>query len=259
MREFAFKLNYDKGADEFMDLFLEEPSLTAQSINASSSRDCHWLVERFVAPEPVLDKVEAIRCSTGRPKEEMTESTCGAVRHPSVLERSATSLVTYMFVERLHTCNSVYAIAARRLERGFIIQSQRRGDTHETRILTRSNENIEEFYESLRESLADGISADFGHFNGVSQWNFDSLASVSVSQEQRKMLRKAINHGYYETPRQITTAELAETLDVPQSTVSYRLRQAESQLVKGYFDMDGMAVAEGSNEGAESRPFDSIS
>lgn len=236
MREMAFSIDYDKGADPFMDLFRKRSDLTSKSISTSVSRDSHWLIERFVGPEAALDEVEAMRCSGDDPKEEMTESTCGATRHATVLERTANSLVIYLFVERLHTCNSVYALAARQLDRGFLIQSQRRQDTHEMRILTRTKENIESLYDQLQTSLGDGISLQFGHLNGVTQWNFDSLASVSMSQEQRSMVRKAIEHGYYETPREITAAELADTLDIPQSTVSYRLRQAEAQLAKGYFD-----------------------
>lgn len=236
MRELVFRLNYDEGADPLMDLFQQQPLLTARSISTSVSRNCIWLVERFAGPEPALDKVEAIRCASGEPKEVMTESTCGADRHTSVLERSGSSLVTYMLVERLHTCESVWALAARRLDQGFIIQSQRRGATHEIRILTMFEDNIEVFYERVRASLADGISLEFGHLAGVTQWNFDSLASVSLSQEQRDTLRKAIEYGYYVTPREITAAELAERLDVPQSTVSYRLQKAEAQLARGYFD-----------------------
>lgn len=242
MREMVFKLCYDKGADPFIDLFQERSNLTSESISTAVSRDSHWLIERFVGPEHALDEVEAMRGAVDSPKEEMTEAACGATRQATVLERSANSLVTYLFVERLHTCNSVYALAARQLDRGFIIQSQRRQDTNEMRILTRSKENIESLYEQIQASLADGISVQFGHLNGVSQWDFDSLASVSMSQEQRSTLRKAIEHGYYETPREITAAELADTLDVPQSTVSYRLRQAEIQLAKGYFDQNEWTV-----------------
>lgn len=238
MHEMAFTLCYDEGADPFMDLFQKQSELTSNSLSTCISRDSHWLIERFVGPKPALDAVEAMRCSADGPKEEMTEATCGATRHATVLERSANSLVIYLFVERLHTCTSVYALAGRQLDKGFLIQSQRRQNRHEMRILTRSKENIEALYEQLQTSLADGISLQFGHLNGVTQWNFDSLASVSMSKEQRSTLRKAIEHGYYETPREITAAELADTLDIPQSTVSYRLQQAETQLAKGYFDQN---------------------
>lgn len=246
MRELGLEFSYNPGADPLMDLFRREPSLRGKSIGTCVSRDQFWLVEQFVGPEDALDEVEAIRDSDA---EVMTESDCGADRHATVLERSASSIVMYLFVDRLHTCESVYALAARRLERGFIIHAHRHGNTNEMRILTRSEENIEAFYERLEESLADGVSVEFSHLNGVHQWNVDSLASVTMPQAQRETLRAAVEHGYYETPREITVGELADQLDIPQSTVSYRLRQAESHLAKGYFELDDDTV-EGRATGA---------
>ncbi|MFW5948847.1 MAG: helix-turn-helix domain-containing protein [Halolamina sp.] len=256
MRELGFDCRYDAGADRLMDLLRREPSLRARSIGTGVSRDQCWLVERFAGPADALARVEAIRCGGDQPVEERRdgdsdrggartgsgEAAHGGVRHASVLERSPRSLVTYLFLDRLHTSESVYALAARRLDRGFIVRGRRHGDTHELRLLTRSEENIEAFYERLRGALADGVSLEFGHLNGVTQWEFDSVASVTMAPEQRETLRAAIERGYYETPREITVGELADHLDVPQSTVSYRLRQAEAHLAKGYVGVDGGAI-----------------
>lgn len=236
MRELAFTLRYGDGVDPLMDLFQRQPSLRANAVGAPVGRDRFWLAEQFAGPDAALDEAEAIRCpsdATG-----VSESAGEATRETSVLERSPGSLVTYVFLEHLHTCESVYALAARRLERGCVVRSRRRDDTHEMRVLTRSGENVEAFYERLRETLPAGISLEFGHLNGVSQWEFDSLASVTLPREQRETLRAAIEHGYYETPRGITVGDLADRLDVPQSTVSYRLRQAEARLAKGYFGLN---------------------
>lgn len=233
MRELGVELRYDAGVDPLMDLFRREPSLYGRSIATGVSRDRCWLVERFVGPEGVLAAVESIRCADGE-----NAAPAGAVRDAVVLERSPTSLVTYLFLDRLHTCDSAYALAARRLDRGFIVHGRRRGNNRELRILTRTEENIEAFYERLRESLPDGITLGFDHLNGVSQWEFDSLASVTMPREQRETLRAAVEYGYYETPREITIEELAQRLDTPQSTVSYRLRQAEAELTKGYVGLE---------------------
>ena len=233
MRELGVEFSYDAGVDPLMDLCRREPSLRGRSIATGVSRDQCWIAERFVGPADALAEVEAIRCTDG------DGTPCGTVRDAIVLERSAASLVTYLFLDRLHTCDSVYAIAARRLDRGFIVHGRRQGERHELRILTRSETTIEAFYERLRESVPGGVSLEFGHLNGVSQWEFDSLASVTLPREQRETLRAAIERGYYETPREITVAALAERLDTPQSTVSYRLRQAESRLARGYFGIEG--------------------
>lgn len=88
--------------------------------------------------------------------------------------------------------------------------------------------------DGTRQRNDDGIRFTLGRLCDAEQLNYDSLASVSIPREQRETLRAAIEHGYYETPRDITVSELADVLDVPQSTVSYRLRQAEARLAKGY-------------------------
>jgi predicted DNA binding protein len=234
MRELVFELEYEEGAGPLMDIFRDCPELTSTSIASCVDRDCCWIVERFVGPAPELDEIEQIRCNKDGAREETTERECGAKRHPTVLERSPTTLVTHLFVESLHTCDSVYALAARLLEPGVVIQSRRRNNCQEFRILVRSEENVEIFYERFQERLREGISAKFGHLGSVDQWSYDSLATVSLPEEQRSTLRTAAENGYYETPREITLDELAEEMDLPRSTVSYRLRQAEAALTKGY-------------------------
>ena len=66
------------------------------------------------------------------------------------------------------------------------------------------------FYERAEENLRDGVSLRMRRLGPVEQVAYDSLATVSVPQEQRQTLRAAIESGYYETPREVTIAELAE-------------------------------------------------
>ena len=48
----------------------------------------------------------------------------------------------------------------------------------------------------------------------------------------------AVEHGYYETPREIDLSELAEKLDVPRSTLTYRVRRAEAQIAKQFVETE---------------------
>jgi predicted DNA binding protein len=235
MRELTFALEFDSGIDPIMDVCLEFPQLKVDSIGSAVRRDRFWNVERFVGPDEALKRVERVRFGTDTPRAEMTATTCGADRHHEPLERSASSLVTYSFVERLHTCNSVVALAARHLDLGHVFQTERREECQEWRLLMRSEANVDVFYEAVDEHLRDGITLHIGRLGDVNHWDFDSLATVSLSSKEQDTLRAAIEHGYYETPREVTVKELANRLDVPQSTVSYRLRQAEAALAEGYF------------------------
>jgi hypothetical protein len=234
MRELTFELEYETGADPLMDIFIESPSLSSDGIASCVRRDRLWRLERFVGPASALDRVERVRLDPETPREEMTHTECRAVREHDVLERAPATLVLYTHVKRLHTCNSVMALAARHLDLGVVFQTKRRENCQRWRLLMRSEENVDVFYEQATEHLGDGIELHIGRLGPADRLDYDSLATVSIPKEQRETLRAAIEHGYYETPRQLTVAELAETLGVPQSTVSYRLRQAEAQLAKGY-------------------------
>ncbi|TKX76629.1 transcriptional regulator, partial [Halorubrum sp. SD626R] len=55
-----------------------------------------------------------------------------------------------------------------------------------------------------------------------------------LSPEQEAALRAAVEHGYYETPRETDVGDLADHLGVPRSTLTYRLRRAEEQLAKRF-------------------------
>ena len=234
MRELTFELDYVDRVGPLVDIFTDCSELTSASIASCVDRDCCWVVERFVGPASVLDQIERIRSDADVPAVATTEAECDAIRHPTVLERSPTTLIIYVFIESLHTCDSIYALAARRLEPGVVIQSRRQGRSQTFRLLVRSGENIDRFYDRFQEVLRDGISAQFGHLEEANRWAYDSLAGVSLSEEQRLTLQTAAENGYYEIPRQITLDELAKKMDLPRSTVSYRLRRAEADLTKGY-------------------------
>ncbi|OYR97966.1 transcriptional regulator, partial [Halorubrum sp. E3] len=44
----------------------------------------------------------------------------------------------------------------------------------------------------------------------------------------------AVEHGYDESPREVDVGGLAGHLDVPRSTLTYRLRRAEERLAKAH-------------------------
>jgi predicted DNA binding protein len=47
--------------------------------------------------------------------------------------------------------------------------------------------------------------------------------------------------GYYRTPRAVKLAEIADRLDVPESTLRYRLRRAEAWLTTTFVEgVDGV-------------------
>lgn len=53
----------------------------------------------------------------------------------------------------------------------------------------------------------------------------------AITDKQREAVRTAIEHGYYDSPRQSELADLAELLGVTRSAVSQRLNAVEKKLV----------------------------
>lgn len=241
MRELTFELEYEEGADPLMDVFIDSPTLSSNAIASCIRRDRLWRIERFAGPSSALERVERLRLDPETPREEMTETECRAVREHEVLERAPTTLVLYTFVKRLHTCNSVMALAARHLDLGVVFQAKRRENCHEWRLLMRSEENVDVFYEAAASHLGEGIELHIGRLGRAERLDYDSLATVSLPEAQRETLRQAIEHGYYETPREVDVGELATHLDVPRSTLTYRLRRAEQYLAKQYVFHDQSA------------------
>lgn len=63
--------------------------------------------------------------------------------------------------------------------------------------------------------------------------NFDGTVSpllVSLTERQQEVLATAVSNGYYDMPREITQAELADKLDLSPGTVGDHLRRIENTL-----------------------------
>ncbi len=55
-----------------------------------------------------------------------------------------------------------------------------------------------------------------------------------LTARQQQFILEAIEHGYYDTPRQCTLTELAESLDVTKGAASSLLHRAEERIVKEF-------------------------
>jgi hypothetical protein len=233
MREFTFGIEYETGADPVMDVFIGHPTLASESLHGALSDDRFWRIERITGPTSALDAVERLRDEAVR-AESVTGRDCRANRLHDVLERSDGERVMYGYLEDIAGGDSVQTLTGRYLPPGTLLRSRRQGPRREWRILTRSTEKIGLLYDALSANLSPGLSFHMGHLREADRWQHDSLGAVSLPPAQHVALRAAVDRGYYRTPREITLDELAADLDVPRSTLSYRLRRAEAELVVGY-------------------------
>jgi len=74
------------------------------------------------------------------------------------------------------------------------------------------------------------VSQDFKREITPSTTEWHELLS-SIPDRQRELLTLALEHGYFEIPRQVTLEELAERMDITKTTASNHLRKAERQVM----------------------------
>ena len=60
--------------------------------------------------------------------------------------------------------------------------------------------------------------------------------SQLLSEGQQELVRTAVDHGYYDTPRTCTLTELADSIGIAKSTCSERLHRAEETMVKQFVE-----------------------
>lgn len=234
MREFTFAITYERGADPLMDEFVERPELAADSMDVPLAADAFCRIERFTGPPSALDAVERLRTDPEHVGESVGATTCDATADHHVLESEPERRVVYSYVEDVAGCTSVHALAGQHLDPGVLFETRRHGDRHEWRLLLRSDHSVGLFYDALTGGLREGLSFRTGHLREAEPWDNGPLARTELPGEQRVALGEAFRRGYYETPREISLEELAAELDVPRSTLSYRLRRAEARLVGSY-------------------------
>lgn len=92
--------------------------------------------------------------------------------------------------------------------------------------LTTSHERLSRFGDRMAET---GFSFE------VVRVNQSIEPADLLTDRQRRFVTEAIEHGYYDTPRQCSLTEIADELGVSKSTASVVLHNAEETIVKEFF------------------------
>ncbi|MGN8216144.1 helix-turn-helix domain-containing protein [Halococcus salifodinae] len=75
-------------------------------------------------------------------------------------------------------------------------------------------------------------AAEVAYDLGVIQQSTDKTALLT--DRQREFIVEAVERGYYESPRQCTLTELAESFDVSKGAASGILHRAERRIIKRF-------------------------
>jgi predicted DNA binding protein len=100
--------------------------------------------------------------------------------------------------------------------------------------------DVREVVEAVGEAFPDSeLLSKTEHERSVeTAQEFRSTLHDRLTDRQRNTLRTAYHGGYFESPRDSTAEELAETLDISSPTLHYHLRAGQSKLLDAFFDED---------------------
>ncbi|USZ69852.1 helix-turn-helix domain-containing protein (plasmid) [Halorussus salilacus] len=234
MRAFAFALEHEPGADPVSDAFREDPDLYAHSLSCNVTPDHFWRVDRLVGPTAGLEAATAAFESRGRAVDCLGVEGPGAEFRFELLHRDPTSRVLFASWARTDGCGSIPHLALDHLGPGVLFATERREARYEWRVLLPDDAGLGRLYDALQAASGDDVSLDLRQVTDESGWLGAYSGRPALPYAQYETMRAAVERGYYETPREITVGELAEELDTPRSTLSYRLRRAEAELANSF-------------------------
>jgi predicted DNA binding protein len=233
MRELVFALEYEPGCNRVADALADHPGARVRSLSLHATDEQLWRVDHATGTPDALDAIEDAFLTSDYYADCLATGDCGATQTARVLDRTDDTLVLYSDWERTRTCTSVPHIAHDHLGDGVLFETRHEGRHYTWRLIHSREGDVAAFFGALEAAVG-----------GCAQMEMlrttDTTASVTggdetrggLSSEQEAALRSAVEHGYYESPREVDVGELAEHLDVPRSTLTYRLRRAEEHLAK---------------------------
>ena len=241
MREYVLRLEYERGVHPVMDVFIQHPEMVAESLDLSASLDGGWRIVRLSGPEEALDALEEVYLDPAVCNDcTFPHPACDAEFEYQVLESEPTVRTIYKYVSDISYCHSVTYLALSHFGSGLVFDAEQRGSTYRYRILVPSGANMRGFRDVLDEELPDGVSLDVERVGEPNRWVRPDHSVTELPFEQRQALETAFRMGYYETPRRSMLEDIATELDLPLSTLRYRLRRAEAWALGRLFADTGL-------------------
>lgn len=234
MKEFVFALDYDQGCNVIADTLAQHPGTRIRSLSCYVTPTSVWRVDHVSGTPGALDAIEDMFLNPDHCTDCLATPDCGAESDNTVLDRDEDTLVIYSRWSKARACSSVPHLALETLGDGLLFETTRTERRYQWRIVAPDDADFSTFHNALQDELCTCTDIDFVRLTGIDPSSTEIAEEPSMSAEQVEALTVAVQHGYYETPRNIELDELAETLDIPRSTLSYRLRRAEAHLATSF-------------------------
>jgi predicted DNA binding protein len=233
MRELVFALEYEPGCNRVADTLADHPDARIRSLSLHATDERIWRVDHATGGPAALSDVEDAFLDAEYYADCLATGDCGATQTTRVLDHTDDTLVLYSDWERTSTCASVPHIARDHLGDGVLFETRHEGRHYTWRLIHSGDGDVAAFFDALETAVGDCARTEMLRTTETSASTDGRRANAGdLSPDQEAALRAAVEHGYYESPRAVDVGELADHLDVPRSTLTYRLRRAEEHLAK---------------------------
>jgi predicted DNA binding protein len=235
MRELVFAIEYDPGCNRVADALAAHPDARIRSLSLHVTDERLWRVDHVRGDPDALADVEAAFVDGDYYADCLATEDCGATQTTRVLDRGEDTLVCYSDWHRTPSCISVPHLARDHLGEGVLFETRHEGRHYTWRVIHSGGGDVGAFFSDLEAAVGDCARLEMLRSGETSSSPAIGAANGGeLPDEQAAALAAAVEHGYYETPRAVDVSELAAHLDVPRSTLTYRLRRAEAFLARQY-------------------------
>jgi HTH DNA binding domain len=239
MREFVFTAEYEPGTDDIMDIFIDYSGLEGKALRVAVSNSGLWRVDRFIGPPDGLAALEEVMTDPAICNECLGDyPDCSIDTEYEVIRENHESLLVYAYSPTNGYCHSIPYLVSQTVGEGPLFDARRCGNRYEWRVLLPGDTDCGTVFDRLQNGLPKGVSISLTQVGTPSSWPTANTSIKTLSYNQRQAIETAVDLGYYGTPRGASLGEVATALDLPKSTLRYRLRGAEKWLVETIFDAE---------------------
>ncbi|QKY22186.1 helix-turn-helix domain-containing protein (plasmid) [Halolamina sp. CBA1230] len=242
MRELVFALEYEPGCNRVADALADHPDARVRSLSLHATAERLWRVDHATGTPEALNAIEDAFLNGDYYADCLATEDCNATQTTRVLDRTDDALILYSDWERTPTCASVPHIARDHLGDGVLFETRHEGRHYTWRLIHSGEGDVAAFFDALEAAVGECAQMEMLRTADTTSARGSDGTPSGLPPAQEAALQAAVEHGYYESPREVDVGELAEHLDVPRSTLTYRLRRAEEHLAKQH--VAGERVAE---------------
>ena len=232
MRELVFTLEYEPGCNAVADALAAHPEARIRSLSLHATPESLWRVDHASGPSEALKDIEEAFLTTDYYADCLAAEDCGATQTTQILEHTDDTLVLYSYWNRTPTCASVPHIALEHLGEGALFETRHEQREYTWRVIHSGESDVRAFFDGIEAAIGDCASMAIERLTEASPPTREVGSGGGLSAEQDAAIEAALEHGYYETPREVDVGDLADRLGVPRSTLTYRLRRAEAHLAE---------------------------